>query len=82
MNRLNVYGGDANTLRQLWSVVEVMQSSLILKLNDADLVKQLLKELDQRKALSNEESNNLTDYIHARTALIRDLAEARMAECY
>lgn len=68
---------NSSTLRQLWSVVEETQSSLLLRLSDTELVKQLLSQLESRNSLSNEEAIAISGYIHSRTSLIRDLALAR-----
>ncbi len=70
---------NSSTLRQLWSVVEETQSNTLLRLDDADLVKQLIGKVDSQKSLSSEESNTLMAYIYSRTTLIRDLAQARLA---
>lgn len=70
---------NTSTLRQLWSVIEQTQSSLLLKLSNTDLVKRLLGELDNKKALSSEEVSTLRAYIYSKTILIRDLAQARLA---
>jgi len=68
---------NSSILRQLWSVVEETQSSLLLRLSDTELVKQLLSQLESRNSLSNEEAIAISGYIHSRTSLIRDLALAR-----
>ncbi|WP_026100338.1 hypothetical protein [Fortiea contorta] len=66
---------NSKILRQLWSVVEQTQTSTLLGLDDADLVQQLLQQIDS--TLSNEEVYTLSSYIFSRTNLIRDLAIAR-----
>ncbi|HEY9779383.1 MAG TPA: hypothetical protein V6D09_04510 [Leptolyngbyaceae cyanobacterium] len=68
---------NSSTLRQIWSVIEETQSSLLLRLSDTELVKQLLSQLESRNSLSNEEMIAVSGYIHSRTSLIRDLALAR-----
>ncbi len=68
---------NSSTLRQIWSVIEETQSSLLLRLSDTELVKQLLSQLESRNSLSNEETIAISGYIHSRTSLIRDLALAR-----
>ena len=68
---------NSSTVRQLWSVVEETQSSLLLRLSDTELVKQLLSQLESRNSLSNEEAIAISGYIHSKTSLIRDLALAR-----
>lgn len=70
---------NSSTLRQLWTVVEETQSSVLLKLSDPDLIKQLLIQLDMKNPLTGEETNIISAYISSRTSLIRDLAQARMA---
>lgn len=68
---------NSSTLRYLWSVIEQTQTSTLLGLNDTDLVKQLLKQLDNNKALSSEQTTTIRAYLYSKTALIRDLAIAR-----
>ena len=68
---------NSSILRQLWSVVEETQSSLLLRLSDTELVKQLLSQLESTNSLSNEEAIAISGYIHSKTSLIRDLALAR-----
>lgn len=70
---------NTKILRQLWALVEQTQASTLLALNDADLVKQLLRQMDSKTVLSSEDIHTLSDYLGSRTELIRDLAIARMA---
>ena len=60
-------------------MIEQTQASTLLRLDDTDLVNQLLKQLDTKKPLSSEETNTLSAYLYSRTPLIRDLAIARLA---
>ncbi len=69
----------AELLRDFWSVVEVSQPSKLLKLNDADLVHQLMSQIDETRLLTHEEKDHLTTYVRTRTPLIRDLVQARPA---
>ena len=64
-------------LRQLWSVVETTQSHTLLKLDDASLVQWLLKQTKTKAALDQDETHVLSNYIHSRLTLIRDLAQER-----
>ena len=64
-------------LRQLWSIVETTQSNILLKLDDASLVQWLLKQTKTQASLDCNEISILSDYIHSRLTLIRDLAEER-----
>ncbi|WP_306296898.1 hypothetical protein [Nostoc sp. TCL26-01] len=66
-------------LRLLWSVVEQTQSTTLLELNDTDLVKQLLRQIDSKTVLNTEEIHTVSTYLSSRTELIRDLAIARLA---
>ncbi len=69
---------DSSTLHQLWLLVEETQTNQLLRLNDNDLVQQLLTRLDDRKPLTREETKAVSAYLQARTPLIRDLAVARL----
>ncbi|HBL60101.1 MAG TPA: hypothetical protein DDZ80_17025 [Cyanobacteria bacterium UBA8803] len=64
-------------LRQLWSLIEMTQTNLLLKLDDASLVQWLLKQFKQERSLNQEEVHILNDYLNNRVSLIRDLAEQR-----
>lgn len=69
---------NASMLRQFWSLVEEIHSTTVLKLNDTELIQQLLRQLEDKFPLSLEESNLMSSYISSRTLLIRELAEAYM----
>jgi hypothetical protein len=69
---------EVSTLRQFWSLIEKTQANTLLQLNDTDLVKRLLGQIESRKSLSLEENTILTTYIRSKSSLIRDLAEARL----
>ncbi|WP_404783680.1 hypothetical protein [Altericista sp. CCNU0014] len=60
-------------LRRLWSVVEETQTPVILELNDADLVQQLLHQFQNRHALTRTEAQAVRCYLGDRLALIRDM---------
>ena len=64
-------------LRQLWSTVEATQSQVLLKLDDDSLVQWLLKQTTTEALLDHNETHILSNYIHSRLSLIRDLAEER-----
>ncbi|EAW35757.1 hypothetical protein [Lyngbya sp. PCC 8106] len=66
-------------LRQLWSLVETTQASLIVSLDDADLVQWLLKRLQTESTINYSDQDVVNDYLNSRLALIRDLAESRLA---
>jgi len=66
-------------LRQLWSLIETTQATLLVTLDDATLVQWLLKQLKMNSALDGKESDLLDEYIQSRLSLIRDLAEQRLA---
>jgi hypothetical protein len=68
---------NPSILRQLWSSIEDIQSSTLLKSSDAELVAQLVQRLEVEKPLSGEENSLVSAYIYSKTALIRDLAESR-----
>ena len=66
-------------LRQLWSVIETTQATLLVNLDDATLVQWLLKQLKTNSVINGNETDMLNDYIESRLSLIRDLAEQRLA---
>jgi hypothetical protein len=68
---------DASTLRQFWSLIEETQVTLLLRLSDSDLVKYFLRQLSDKAFLNGEQMDWMSTYIYSKTALIRDLADAR-----
>ena len=70
---------NSSTLRHLWSIVEETQTNTLLKFNDAELIQQLLKQLEKKSQISSEEVGTMSKYISSRVPLIRDLALARLA---
>jgi hypothetical protein len=73
--------GDCMTpvmLRQLWSLIETTQATLLVTLDDATLVQWLLKQLEMNSALNGKETDLLDEYIQSRLSLIRDLAQQRL----
>lgn len=67
-------------LRQLWSVVENSQTKIILQMDDASLVKWLVKQTIRQALLDPNETDNLSDYIQSRLSLIRDIAYERQSQ--
>ncbi len=65
-------------LRKLWSLVETTQASLLVDLDDACLAQWLLKRLQMESTINGRDKDVLREYIHSRSSLIRDLAEARL----
>lgn len=66
------------TMRYVWSVIEETETKILLSLNDADLLNQLLKQLQNKKQLDREQVNDMSMYISSRVPLIRDLAHSRL----
>jgi muconolactone delta-isomerase len=64
---------NTGTLRQLWTVIEETQTHKLQRLNDADLVKQLLNQLHSRQPLTTEETRIIRVYLDAKLPLIRDI---------
>ncbi|MDJ0714151.1 MAG: hypothetical protein QNJ54_08010 [Prochloraceae cyanobacterium] len=65
------------TLRQLWSLIEDTQTITLLDLSDIDLVVYLLTQMENRQPLSLQEVDLVSNYIHSKISLIRDLADVR-----
>lgn len=70
---------DSSKLRQLWSVIDETQTSILLGFTDTELIQQLLRQLENKGLLSVEELTTVSAYLHSRLMLIRDLAKARLA---
>ncbi|HAE06621.1 MAG TPA: hypothetical protein DCG18_07720 [Richelia sp.] len=66
---------NSYTLRQLWAVIEENETSTLLKFGDAELVEQLLGQLQNKIVMSREEVNTINNYLNSKVSLIRDLAE-------
>ncbi len=64
-------------LRQLWTLVETTQATILIKLDDATLVQWLLKQVEVKAPLDRDQSHVLNNYIHSKLSLIRDLAYQR-----
>ena len=67
---------NSSTLRQLWALIEETHNTTLLKLGDAQLVQQLLGQLQNKMILSGEELNIISTYLNSKVSLIRDLAQA------
>ncbi|MDJ0532425.1 MAG: hypothetical protein QNJ70_08005 [Xenococcaceae cyanobacterium MO_207.B15] len=65
-------------LHRTWKLIERTQTSELLGMSDAELVQRLLYKLEDQQSLEQKERTNLSNYLASKTALIRDLAEARM----
>jgi hypothetical protein len=67
---------NSSTLRQLWTLIGETQASTLLKFGDAELVQQLLRQLQNKIIMSGEEVNIMNNYLNTKVSLIRDLAQA------
>jgi hypothetical protein len=70
---------NSSELRHLWSVVEGTQTSILLGFDDADLIKQLLRQIEFTGIFTSDQINMFGAYLRSRVLLIRDLASARAA---
>ncbi len=66
-------------LRQLWSLVETTQATVLVTLDDASLSQWLLKQLKMNSSINGNEADLLNQYIQSRLSLIRDIAQERLA---
>jgi hypothetical protein len=64
-------------LRQFWSLVETMQSNLILTLDDNSLVNCILEKIKEKEPLNPNQTDIVMDYIRNKLTLIRELAQQR-----
>lgn len=67
---------NSTIIRQVWSIVAENSTTAFAGLNDSDLVEQLLKKLHAKQNLSPEDWSLMSGYLHARTLLIREIAQS------
>ena len=65
-------------LRQLWTVVESIQASTIVRLDDASLANSLMREFRASQRFDPDQSQAVNEYIQAKLPLIRDIASQRV----
>ncbi len=65
-------------LRQIWTLVESSQASLLVRLDDPDLEQWLMRQFTKDQTLSPIESQAITHYVHSKLPLIRDMAEQKV----
>lgn len=65
-------------LRQIWTLVESSQASLLVRLDDPDLEQWLMRQFSKDQTLSPSESQAMTHYVHSKLPLIREMAEQKV----
>jgi hypothetical protein len=65
-------------LRQIWTLVESSQASLLVRLDDPGLEKWLMRQFSKDVTLSTGESQAANHYIHSKLPLIREMAEQKV----
>jgi hypothetical protein len=66
-------------LRQLWSVVEMTQTNLLLNLDDPALVTHLTRDIKTQQGLDSDETKAVDFYLQSKLPLIRDMAQSRLS---
>jgi hypothetical protein len=79
MSATRVNSLNSSELRHLWSVVEGTQTSILLGADDADLIQQLMRQIEFTGLFTSDQINMFNAYLRSRVLLIRDLASARTA---
>lgn len=67
---------NISLLRQVWKVIEQTNLYELLSLNDTELIQRLLRQLEIKNRLSQEETLLVKGYLNAKLPLIKDLAES------
>ncbi|MGK7892468.1 MAG: hypothetical protein AB4372_02150 [Xenococcus sp. (in: cyanobacteria)] len=67
---------NISLLRQIWKVIEQTNLYELLSLNDTEMIQRLLRQLETRNHLSQEETLLVKVYLNSKLPLIRDLAES------
>lgn len=62
-------------IRQFWSVVDGIRSTIPINLDDTSLEQWLVRQVRSEQPLGHREVDILIHYIHARLPLIRDFAQ-------
>ena len=65
---------DAKTIRSIWALVDNANPHTLVKLSDRELIKQLLKQVENITPLSIETIRPISEYLGSKTLLIRELA--------
>ncbi len=65
-------------LRQIWTIVESSQASMLVRLDDPGLEKWLMRQFSKDATLSTVESQAVNHYIHSKLPLIREMAEQKV----
>jgi len=65
-------------IRQIWTLVESSQASLMVRLDDPDLEQWLMRQFSKDQTLSPSESQAMTHYVHNKLPLIREIAEQKV----
>ena len=69
-------------IRHIWEIIEQTQSHLLLSLNDQEMIRQLLSQVQHQQSMNGQEIQGLRNYLIARTSLIRDIASDRRGVVY
>jgi len=67
---------NISLLRQIWKVIEQTNLYELLSLNDTELIQRLLRQLETKNRLSQEETLLVKGYLNSKLPLIKDLAES------
>jgi hypothetical protein len=65
-------------LRQIWTIVESSQASMLVRLDDPGLEKWLMRQVSKDVTLSMVESQAANYYIHSKLPLIREMAAQKV----
>ena len=67
---------NISLLRQVWNVIEQTNLYELLSLNDTEVIQRLLRQLETKNRLSQEETLLVKVYLNSKLPLIKDLAES------
>jgi len=65
-------------LRQIWSIIESSQASMLIRLDDVSLEQWILRQFRSYQVLNATESQAISQYVHTKLPLIRDVAEQKI----
>lgn len=67
---------NISLIRQVWKAIEQANLCELLSLNDAEMIQRLLRQLEIKNRLSQEETLLVKVYLNSKLTLIKDLAES------
>ena len=66
---------ESSIVRAVWSAVEMINKQALLHLNDADIVQQIIEQVEPVLNLNIQQRQSLVNYVSSKVLLMKDIAE-------